>query len=774
MSSSPTEQAFAVTMPQMGVSVAEGTIVEWLKRPGDWVESDEIVCVVTTDKVDVEIPSPGAGRLERILVEPGETVAVGTTLAEIDDGATPGEAHREEETAGANGATAEPASEAAAPDRSHFYSPVVRRIAAEHGVDLERVEGHGVGGRIRKSDLLGYIEGGETAAPADSGRPLHSESPYVPDPAPPGPAPEPASQSEPAPAAPDGVRREPMTPMRQAIARHMVESRRTSAHCTTITEVDLGAVVDARAGLRDQMAARGVGLTYLAFVAEATVAALQRHPILNASIEGDEIVHHDDVNLGIAVALETGLIVPVVERAQRLNLEGLAAAIEDLATRARAGELAPDEVSGGTFTITNPGRFGSILATPIINQPQVAILDLEAVVKRPVVVEGGTTRRRRLDRDPPDDQPLHVVGPPRPRRRGGGALPGRDQGLPRGLEGGAMMALEHEELHVRRGERTGLYVVVAVHSTALGPALGGARLWRYDTPGDAVSDALRLSAAMTLKAAAAGLDLGGGKCVLCADGPLGPGRRHDLLLDLGDAVESLGGRYVTAEDVGTSPADMAVVAERTAHVTGLPSDMGGCGDPSPLTARGVEAAIRASLAWRTEDGDPAGRRVAVIGVGHVGLDLARRLVRSGAEVLATDVDPAKREAAEAVGARWVEPGGAEELDCDVLAPCALGGAIHEGNANALRTGIVCGAANNVLADDSLAARLDARGILYAPDFIANAGGLMGVAAEHHASSPAQVSAAVDGIEGVLTGVYERAAAQGRPLWPPRARSRPSA
>ncbi len=369
MSSSTTEQ-LQIAMPQMGVSVAEGTIVEWLKRPGDWIESDEVVCVVTTDKVDVEIPSPAAGRLERILVEPGETVAVGTALAEIDDGAAPGEAHPEEETAG-NGDAAQPATGTGEPDRSRFYSPVVRRIAEEHDVDLERVEGHGVGGRIRKTDLLGYIESGGTATPSTQ-RPLHSESPYVPEPEPePGP----------------DDRREPMSPMRQAIARHMVESRRTSAHCTTITEVDLGAVVDARAELRDQMAARGVGLTYLAFVARAAVAALQRHPILNSSIEGDEIVHHDDVNLGIAVALETGLIVPVIERAQRLSLEGLAAAIEDLATRARGGNLEPDEVSGGTFTVTNPGRFGSVLATPIINQPQVAILDLEAVVKRPVVLE---------------------------------------------------------------------------------------------------------------------------------------------------------------------------------------------------------------------------------------------------------------------------------------------------------------------------------------------------------------------------------------------------
>jgi leucine dehydrogenase len=265
---------------------------------------------------------------------------------------------------------------------------------------------------------------------------------------------------------------------------------------------------------------------------------------------------------------------------------------------------------------------------------------------------------------------------------------------------------------------------------------------------------------MTLKAAAAGLDLGGGKCVLCADGELDAGRRRDLLLDLGDAVESLEGRYVTAEDVGTSPEDMAVVAERTSHVTGLPVERGGCGDPSPLTARGVEAAIRASLSWRTGDPSVAGRRVVVIGVGHVGLDLAARLARAGAEVVATDVDPGKRAAAQAAGARWVDPEAAAELDCDVLAPCALGGAIHPGNVDALRCAIVCGSANNVLAEDGLAERLDARGILYAPDFIANAGGLIGVAAERHGSGPAQVSAAVDGIESVLAGIYQRAATSG--------------
>ncbi len=379
MSSSLTDRGAApgsieVAMPQMGVSVAEGTIIEWRKRPGDWVESDEVVCVVTTDKVDVEIPSPASGRLERILVEAGDTVAVGTPLAAIDAGARPGEAHREEDTA-SPAAPPAPAAEVA-PDRSRFYSPVVRRMADEHGIDLADVTGTGIGGRVRKRDLLAAIAEGTNGGQSE-GRPLHTESPYKPEREPGG---------VPAPTA--GSRREPMTPMRRLIADHMTESRRTAAHCTTIVEVDLAGVVAARAARREEMAARGVSLTYLAFVAEATVAALQRHPVLNASVEGEEIVYHHDVNLGIAVALESGLIVPVIERAQRLSLEGLAAEIGDLAARARAGELQPDDVAGGTFTITNPGQFGAVLATPIINQPQVAILDLEAVVKRPVVVEG--------------------------------------------------------------------------------------------------------------------------------------------------------------------------------------------------------------------------------------------------------------------------------------------------------------------------------------------------------------------------------------------------
>ncbi len=376
-----------ILMPQMGVSVAEGTIIEWRKRPGDWVEADEPVCDVTTDKVDVEIPSPASGRLQRILVEPGATVPVGTLLAEVDAEAKPGEAHPEEDLQSAKSAPPDvartPVPHGAAngeADRSGFYSPVVRRIADKHRIDLSRVRGTGIGGRVRKRDILAYIESGEGATAEPSPEPvLHIESPY--------------QREEVGAASPRLVeelapgRRQPMSPMRQAIARHMIESRRTAAHCTTIVEADFWRVGARRQELREQMKRRGVNLTYLAFVARATVEALQEHPKLNASVDGSEIVYHDDVNLGIAVALEDGLIVPVIRQAQRLSLEGMAAAIADVAERARAKRLEPDEVHGGTFTLTNPGQFGAVLATPIINQPQVAILDLEAIVKRPIVIE---------------------------------------------------------------------------------------------------------------------------------------------------------------------------------------------------------------------------------------------------------------------------------------------------------------------------------------------------------------------------------------------------
>jgi 2-oxoglutarate dehydrogenase E2 component (dihydrolipoamide succinyltransferase) len=348
-------------MPKMGISVSEGTIVEWRKRPGDWIEADETIADVTTDKVDVEIPSPASGRLARIVVEAGDTVPVGEPIAEIDGGARAGQAHPDEDT-GEHPAHVEEKNG----DRSGFISPVVRRIADKHSIDLSQVEGTGIGGRIRKKDVLAHVEKPQPV--------LHMESPYKPE-----PRPEPAVHRQ--------GDREPLTPMRKAIAEHMLASRATSAHCTTIVEVDMSRVAARRAELKAKAAGKPVP-TYLAFVARAAVSALGEFPVLNSSLDGDEIVHHSDVNLGIAVALDEGLIVPVIPRAQTLSVQGLAESVADLADRARNKRLEPDDVHGGTFTITNPGQFGAVLATPIINQPQVAILDLEAIVKRPVVAEG--------------------------------------------------------------------------------------------------------------------------------------------------------------------------------------------------------------------------------------------------------------------------------------------------------------------------------------------------------------------------------------------------
>jgi leucine dehydrogenase len=324
-----------------------------------------------------------------------------------------------------------------------------------------------------------------------------------------------------------------------------------------------------------------------------------------------------------------------------------------------------------------------------------------------------------------------------------------------------MSLLAHEEVVVRRGERSGIYIVVSIHSTALGPSLGGLRLWRYEALGDAIADGLRLSEAMTYKASAAGLDLGGGKAVICVppEHRLSPDERRELMLDVGDVVESLEGRYVTAEDVGTGTDDMVVIRERTEHVAGLPIDSGGSGDPSPITARGVESAIRASCEHRYGSGHLADRRVSVIGLGHVGSRLAERLAADGAELAVSDIDPAKREIAEALGARWLDPVDATTAECEVLAPCALGGAIDGENVERLRCEIVCGAANNVLADRTLAGRLAERGILYAPDFIANAGGLINVYSEVHSLDSERLEALVGGIGEALGRVFEAAEAR---------------
>jgi len=324
--------------------------------------------------------------------------------------------------------------------------------------------------------------------------------------------------------------------------------------------------------------------------------------------------------------------------------------------------------------------------------------------------------------------------------------------------------LEHEDLVVHRGPRSGAHVIVAVHSTALGPALGGVRLWRYESPLEGVRDVLRLSAGMTLKAAAAGLALGGGKGVICAPEPrpTGPERR-DLLLDFADLVESLDGRYITAEDVGIRPEDLVVVRERTSHVTGLPPEHGGTGDPSPFTALGVEAAMRAAALERFGSRELAGRRVVVSGLGNVGGKLARRLAARGAEVVASDIDPAKRALARELGLEWVDPEVQAVAECDILAPCALGAAIDEANLPLLRCNVICGSANNQLADDSLAERLADRDILFAPDFVANAGGLIHVYREIRGYSEEEAQELVLGIEANLEGIF--AAARERSVTP---------
>ncbi len=319
----------------------------------------------------------------------------------------------------------------------------------------------------------------------------------------------------------------------------------------------------------------------------------------------------------------------------------------------------------------------------------------------------------------------------------------------------------HEEVAAIRGARSGVPMVVAIHSTALGPALGGLRIWSYPDPRDAERDALRLSEGMTMKAAAAGLDLGGGKGVICApDRGLAGELRRAALLDFGDLVESLGGSYITAEDVGVTPTDISVVAERTAHVTGLPSDGGGSGDPSPVTAVGVEAAILACARHRWGTADLHGRRVAILGMGHVGGRLARRLHDRGCELIAADVDVAKRPAAEVLGARWVEPAVAMRAGCDVLAPCALGGAISAEAVPKLRCEVVCGAANNQLTRPQLAESLAERGVLYAPDFIANAGGLINVYGELHDYGIGHAVDLARRIEATMTAVLDEAERRG--------------
>ena len=443
-----------VIMPQMGESIAEGTVTKWMKKVGDKVQRDEPLFEISTDKVDAEIPSPVAGVLKEIRVEPGKTVPINTVVGVIGaegeavaaapapaatpapppaaaSAAAPAPAPPQPEPAQADGGTAPPPrpeppratpapapapapsaatapAAAAAPAekprsemtvdelRQSRSSPVVRKIAAEHHVDIRQIPGTGIAGRVTKQDILGHLEGrpGEAATqvpavPAPTAAAVPAAAPAAPARFP-SPVSSPGAAA-PAPSAasfPAGPRVEivPMSPIRKKTAEHMTLSKRTSAHVTTVFEIDMSRIDSLRGKYRQAYEERsGVKLTYMPFIVKATVDALKAFPVLNSSVEGDNIVYRHDVNIGMAVALDWGLIVPVIRNADEKNILGLARAVVDLAERARTRRLKVDEVQGGTFTITNPGVFGSLFGTPIINQPQVAILGVGTIEKRPVV-----------------------------------------------------------------------------------------------------------------------------------------------------------------------------------------------------------------------------------------------------------------------------------------------------------------------------------------------------------------------------------------------------
>jgi leucine dehydrogenase len=328
------------------------------------------------------------------------------------------------------------------------------------------------------------------------------------------------------------------------------------------------------------------------------------------------------------------------------------------------------------------------------------------------------------------------------------------------------VTLEHEQLLVRRGTRSGLYCVVAVHSTVRGPSLGGCRMWRYDDTAAGVADALRLARAMTYKAACAGLPLGGGKGVIMLRDGAPQGRpRRDVLLDFGETVDAVGGAYITAEDVGTSSRDMTVIAESTSHVSGLAQARGGSGDPSPYTALGVQAAVLASCERAFGSTSLKGRSVSVVGLGSVGLRLARLLARRGASLVVSDIDERKRADADKLGARWLPPDRALVAEVDVRAPCALGGVLNEDTVPRLQAPVIAGAANNQLAADSVADLLARRDILWAPDFVANAGGIINISVELEPEGydPKRARSRVQAIGDTLRAIYDAAAGGATPL-----------
>jgi 2-oxoglutarate dehydrogenase E2 component (dihydrolipoamide succinyltransferase) len=403
-----------VKMPQLGETVIEGTILKWLKQEGDQVALDEPLFEISTDKVDTEVPSSAAGVLARIMVAEGETVAVGTELAEIADGGaggagTPGAASQlassgsgiaetSSATAGGDDAPSASAPPATAPvvasaqavappadrgPRSQILSPLVRKLASEHGVDLAQVSGTGTGGRITKNDVLGFVASQGAGAPAAAATA-------------PAPVAQPAPATAPAPAVaqttpvPVGGSEEivPISHIRKQIAQHMKASLEISARAWNAVEVNMENVARLRERTKDAFKAReGFGLTYMPFVTRAVAEALLAHPMVNSELRGEEIAVKHFVNMGIAVSYDEGLIVPVLKGTDTMNLLGIARGINDLAGRARAKKLQPDEVHGGTFTITNPGPFGSLISVPIINQPQTGILGFDTVEKRPVVID---------------------------------------------------------------------------------------------------------------------------------------------------------------------------------------------------------------------------------------------------------------------------------------------------------------------------------------------------------------------------------------------------
>ncbi len=367
-----------VIMPQMGESIAEGTVTKWHKKAGDRVERDEPLFEISTDKVDTEIPSPASGILSEIRVGEGQTVPINTVVAVIGEKVAEARADAPS-PAPPSRPTAPPpppAPPAAATERGPRSSPLVRKMAREHEIDLLKLSGSGGGGRITKEDVVKHLESRHA--------PVSAPPPQMPSAAA-------AAAAAPAPAvvtAPPGrVEIAPMSGIRKSIAERMVSSRKTSAHVTTVFEADVSRIVQARESLKRTFEKEeGVKLTYTPFFIRAVTSALKSFPALNASIEGDRILYHKDYNIGVAVALEGGLIVPVVHHADEKSFLGLVRAVSDLAERARGKRLKPEEVQGGTFTLTNPGPYGSLFGTPIINQPQVAILGVGGIHKRPVVV----------------------------------------------------------------------------------------------------------------------------------------------------------------------------------------------------------------------------------------------------------------------------------------------------------------------------------------------------------------------------------------------------